>query len=1071
MHFTDGALAPSYLRPRSRVLSALRSQSIPLTVRYALRLVPVALLVACGGADLVLPGDGEPAAIEVVQGGGQTGRVGTALADPVVARVTDSQGRPVSGARVALVFTGDASGATVAPDTATTDTDGSASFQVVLGSRVGASTAEVRVRTGGGQRVLTAPLGFDAVSNDANQLVAVAGDSQSAAAGATLPEPLVVQVTDGFGNPIAGVPITWSADVGSVSEQTTATGSDGLASVQRTLGTDAGVQHATAEASGLAGSPVTFTQIASAGAAATLEPVSGDGQSAVVGTSVAEPLVVRARDAAGNPVAGMAVTWVVGNGGGSVSPQTSITGDGGLASTRWTVGGAPGPNSVTAVISGVGTVGFTATAQPGTPPSLSLATEPPASALRGVPFSRAPVIQLREPGGAVRRRSGVAVSVSLVAGGGSIRGTLTRATGSDGRVEFRDLALEGPPGSYALTFTATGYAGVSSGPIALSRAPTTVTVLSDEPDPSVTGTPVRVRFRVQSPGGTPTGTVSVSAGDGTSCSASVTTGECTLSPVAVGVRTLTASYSGSAEFESSAGVEAHVVEAPAPVGPSATRSTVAVADATLAAGQRTDVTVAVRDGGGAPLAGVGVTLSASGTGNTIDPGSATTGPDGTARFGFSSTDAGSKTLTAVAGGVTLAQQPTVTVASASPPSLAVRKQPSPTATPGVPFKDQPELQLRAGDGTNLDRAGVAVTASLASGTGSLTGTVVATSDDHGKVKFDDLGIAGAPGVYTIQFIADGFTPATSDPVELRLAATSTSIQSDDPDPSPVGTTVEVRYRITSDAGTPTGSVTVTSDAGESCTGTVADGGCSLVFSSPGTRTLTATYAGDGGFGASSGSEKHSVSASNAPPATSADAFGGAEDQALVVPAPGVLANDSDPDGDQLHASVASPPAHGTLTLAPDGGFSYTPAPDFSGVDGFTYVASDGSLVSSAVGVQLSIAPVNDAPSFQAGQDQSTIATSGPVTVPGWATAISPGPADETGQTLTFEVQVVSGGELFSAGPAVAPDGTLTYTPSGGTGTAQLSVTLHDSGGTAGGGVDTSPPQAFAITLTGAQAGV
>jgi hypothetical protein len=135
------------------------------------------------------------------------------------------------------------------------------------------------------------------------------------------------------------------------------------------------------------------------------------------------------------------------------------------------------------------------------------------------------------------------------------------------------------------------------------------------------------------------------------------------------------------------------------------------------------------------------------------------------------------------------------------------------------------------------------------------------------------------------------------------------------------------------------------------------------------------------------------------------------------------------------------------------------------------VAKDGSLASSAAGVQLSIAPVNDAPSFQGGQDQSTIATSGPVTVPGWATAISPGPADETGQTVTFEVQVVSGAELFSAAPALAPDGTLTYTPSGGTGMAELSVTLYDSGGTAGGGVDTSPPQAFAITLTGSQGGV
>jgi len=1039
-----------------------------LTVWHTLRLVPVVgLLVACGGADLVLPGEGEPAAITVVQGDGQTGRVGVMLADPVVVRVTDSQGRPVLGARVAMVFTGDASGASVAPDTATTDADGRAMFQVMLGSRVGQSAAEVRVATAGGQRILTAPLGFDAVSDDANRLAAVAGDSQSAPAGATLAEPLVVQVTDAFGNPIAGVQITWTADAGSVSEQTTSTGSDGLTSVLRTLGTGAGVQHASATAPGLAGSPVTFTQIVSAGAAATLELVSGDGQSALVGTSLADPLVVRARDAEGNPVAGIAVAWVIGSGGGIRSPETSITDDHGLASTRWTLGPAPGTNTVTAVISGVGTVGFTATGLPGTPPSLSLETQPPTSAMRGVALSRAPVIQLREAGGQVRRRSGVAVSVSLAAGGGSLRGTLTRATGADGRVDFRDLALEGSPGSYTLAFTATGYAGVSSGSIELSRAPTTVTIVSDQPDPSVTGTPVLVRFRVQSPGGTPTGTVSVTAGDGTGCSASVVAGECTLSPVAVGARTLTASYPGSTEFEGSTAVKPHVVEAAPPVGPSATTSTVSVADASLGVGQRTDVTVTVRDAAGARLQGVSVTLAASGSGNTIDPGSASSGGDGTAKFGFSSTEAGTKTLTAMAAGVTLAQQPTVTVAPAPPPSVAVHKQPSSTATPGVPFKDQPELELRTADGHPLERAGVTVTASLASGTGSLTGTPVAATDDHGRAKFHDLGIAGAPGTYTIQFSADGFTPATSNPVELRLSATTTSIQSDDPNPSAVGASVSVRYRVTSDAGTPSGSVTVSSDGGESCIGTVADGGCSLVFTSPGARTLTVAYAGEAGFAASSGNAAHTVSAPNAPPAAAADAFGGTEDHPIGVPPPGVLANDSDPNGDPIRATVASGPTHGVLVLAPDGAFSYTPAPDFSGVDGFTYQASDGSLASAPASVQLSVAPVNDAPRFLAGPDQSAIATPNAVVVPGWATAISPGPADEAGQTVAFTVQVVSGNDLFGAAPVIAPDGTLTFTPSGVTGTAQLSVTLQDSGGTADGGVETSPPQTFQITLSGA----
>ena len=258
----------------------------------------------------MLPADGVPASIQVVEGDGQSGRVGVALANPVVGRVTDVQGRPVADVRIAFAFTDEAAAGSVAPDTGTTDSDGRAAFQVMMGTRVGRVGAELRVAGAG---PLIAPLGFTAVSADANELRVVGGDGQTAPAGAVLTEPLVVQVTDAFGNPIAGVPIAWSADGGgSVSAATTATAADGLASVIRTLGPAAGAQYVIASSPGLAGSPVTFTHTAGAGAATLLEAVSGDGQTAVVGTALAEPLVVRVRDDAGNPVAGLAVAWVVG---------------------------------------------------------------------------------------------------------------------------------------------------------------------------------------------------------------------------------------------------------------------------------------------------------------------------------------------------------------------------------------------------------------------------------------------------------------------------------------------------------------------------------------------------------------------------------------------------------------------------------------------------------------------------------------------------------------------------------------------------------------------------------------
>src|SRR5690606_4754795 len=73
-------------------------------------------------------------------------------------------------------------------------------------------------------------------------------------------------------------------------------------------------------------------------------------------------------------------------------------------------------------------------------------------------------------------------------------------------------------------------------------------------------------------------------------------------------------------------------------------------------------------------------------------------------------------------------------------------------------------------------------------------------------------------------------------------------------------------------------------------------------------------------------------------------------------------------------------------------------------------------------------PVNDAPSFTKGADQTVLEDAGPQTVNPWATAISAGPADESGQTLTFNVTGNTTPALFSTAPAVSPTGVLTYTP-------------------------------------------
>ena len=83
----------------------------------------------------------------------------------------------------------------------------------------------------------------------------------------------------------------------------------------------------------------------------------------------------------------------------------------------------------------------------------------------------------------------------------------------------------------------------------------------------------------------------------------------------------------------------------------------------------------------------------------------------------------------------------------------------------------------------------------------------------------------------------------------------------------------------------------------------------------------------------------------------------------------------------------------------------------------------------------------------------------------WATGISAGPANESSQALRFVVTGNTNPRLLSAGPAVSPSGDLTFTPNtGASGSTTITLVLEDSGGTGNGGIDTSPPQRFTLTV-------
>ncbi|MBI5774404.1 MAG: VCBS repeat-containing protein, partial [Verrucomicrobia bacterium] len=151
------------------------------------------------------------------------------------------------------------------------------------------------------------------------------------------------------------------------------------------------------------------------------------------------------------------------------------------------------------------------------------------------------------------------------------------------------------------------------------------------------------------------------------------------------------------------------------------------------------------------------------------------------------------------------------------------------------------------------------------------------------------------------------------------------------------------------------------------------------------------------------------------------------------------------------------------------GLKFTPSTNSTSNGSFTVqsstAANDGGLGASApVFTTITVNSVNDVPSFVKGVDQHPLQNSGLTTVTGWATAISTGPANESGQTASFLVSN-NNNPMFSVQPAVAADGTLTFTLAADTlATATVTVQVQDDGGTANGGVDTSAGQTFVIAV-------
>ena len=307
-------------------------------------LTAVAML-ACGGDDLVLPTDETPssrlpAALEIAFGNGQQGTAGATLPQQVVVQVVDEEGLGLVGQTVAWnVATGEGS---VTP-ASVTDAEGLAAANWTLGNP--------------GPNTLTATVvGLGAVT-----FIATARNSGNGGGGGPVPsatsstvsaDPASIQVGSGVstirvtvrdaaGAPVPGAVVTLSA-TGSGNEliqPAGPTGTDGVA--VGTLGSSiAGTKDVTATVNGtvqIAQTAQVF--VAAAPAASRVERVDGNNQRAESGSQVPVPPAVRVTNSAGEPMAGVPVTFVVTQGNGSVSGAEQTTDAQGIARVgSWTLG-------------------------------------------------------------------------------------------------------------------------------------------------------------------------------------------------------------------------------------------------------------------------------------------------------------------------------------------------------------------------------------------------------------------------------------------------------------------------------------------------------------------------------------------------------------------------------------------------------------------------------------------------------------------------------------------------------------------------------------------------------------
>jgi len=491
---------------------------------YALQATSGSLTPVATPSFNIVPG--AAASLVLLGGGGQTGAAGSTLA-PVTALVTDVNGNAKAG--VTVTFGVASGGGSVTPTTAVTDVAGHAVAAWTLGSLLGAQTLGI---SSSGVPSLT----VSATALGALQAwVITQQPSASQVAGSMIAPAVVAELHDADNGRVTGfngsatVAIGTNSGSATLGGTATVTAVNGVATFSGLTVNKAGVGYTLAVNSTGAGAGTTTPFSVIAGAASVLSIASGNAQSGAVSTALSQPVLALVTDANGNPKAGVAVTFAVTAGGGSVSAPTSTTDAAGHASTTWTLGTLVGTQTLSVASAGLTTVAATAT---GTSTGLTwvFTSQPSASQTAGVALTPAFIAELHTASGAVVTTFNGTATLALGANPGAVVVSPVNVTAVNGVATFPSLSMSKVGAGYTAVVSSTGTTSGTTNPFnVIAAAAATLSLQSGGAQSGVYGTALTspivalVVDAFQNPVAGTTVTFAVAAGGGSIATPTATT--------------------------------------------------------------------------------------------------------------------------------------------------------------------------------------------------------------------------------------------------------------------------------------------------------------------------------------------------------------------------------------------------------------------------------------------------------------------------------------------------------------------------------------------------------------------